>query len=72
MRRRAVETAIAVVALAAGVWFFLSLGTLWPLARMDLVVDSAQLEQQARELLIGRGFDVDGYRAASAVTVQRP
>jgi len=56
-------------ALAAGVLFFLSLGRLWPLARIDLVADADRIETTARVFLGQRGFDVAGYSAASRLSV---
>jgi len=61
--------ALGLLSVAAGVWFFTSLDRLWPLAETDLVVPAAELRQSARQFLEVRGFDMEGYRAASMLTV---
>lgn len=55
------EWLIVVAAVAGGALFFASLGRLWPLAGIPLVVDPVALETTAREYLSGRGFDTTGY-----------
>ena len=60
---------LAIVSIAAGAFFFTSLGRLWPLADLELLAPSAGLRAQAREFLERRGFDLEGYRSASALTV---
>ncbi|HEX6198804.1 MAG TPA: hypothetical protein VF150_00955, partial [Thermoanaerobaculia bacterium] len=60
---------LLLAALLAGVVFFLSLGSLWPLARIDLHVPRAALEAKARETLERAGIDVSEHRAESALRV---
>ena len=60
---------LAIVCIAAGALFFASLGRLWPLADLELLAPSAELREQAREFLEQQGFDLEGYRSASALTV---
>ncbi len=67
MRRS--EWPFVLLALAAGLLFFTTLGRLWPLARIDLVAAPEVMQEQARQFLIGQGFDLDGYRSASSLTV---
>jgi hypothetical protein len=57
------------VALLCGALFVLSLGRLWPLAAVDLVLPEDRLEQQGRSLLNARGFDVQEHTAVSALNV---
>lgn len=57
------------LAIVAGLLFFGSLGRLWPLARTDLTVPPNNLAARAREVLSSRGFDVDGYTAATQLDV---
>lgn len=68
-RGGAVEWLVVALCLAAGVGLFLSLDTLWPLARMDLVVPADRIQGEAEAFLRSRGFDPTDYRAASAITV---
>jgi hypothetical protein len=60
---------LLLAALAAGAVFFLSLGSLWPLARIDLHVPRPALEAKARETLEEAGFDVSEHQAESALRV---
>jgi hypothetical protein len=60
------------VAVLCGALFVASLGRLWPLAAVDLVVPKARLEQQGRALLNARGFDVQEHDAVSALNVDEP
>ncbi len=63
------DLALAAAALLGGVLFFSSLGSLWPLARMDLDVPRASLEARARGALQAAGVSTEGYDAASELTV---
>jgi len=63
------EWALMLLCVLAGGLFFTSLDDLWPLAEMDLVVPGSHSEQQAREFLVSRGFDLGDYQAASELTV---
>ena len=56
-------------ALLAGALFYLSLGKLWPLAPIDLVVQEEPLERQARSFLVEQGFDLDGYDSGEWIRV---
>lgn len=58
---------LLLVALAAGAFFFASLGRLWPLAATDLTVPRAVREGWARAFLQARGFDLTGYASASSL-----
>ena len=60
------------ICLAAGGVFCASLGNLWPLAQVDLVVSDRRLETSARELLEHRGFELEGFLAASWLRVDSP
>jgi hypothetical protein len=68
-RSRAADLWLLLAALAGGVVFFLSLGSLWPLARIDLHVPRPALEAKARETLERAGVDVSEHRAESALRV---
>jgi len=64
---------LLLAATIGGVFFVASLGRIWPLVDTDLNVDDHRLEQQARSFLVEeRGFDLDGYRAASRMWVNEP
>src|SRR5262245_23769811 len=63
------DLGLLAAAIAGGVLFFASLGTLWPLADTDLIAPPGTLEEQARALLAGRGEDLAGFRAASSLDV---
>jgi hypothetical protein len=60
---------LIVGALLAGALFYLSLGRLWPLAPIDLVVPEQRLERQARSFLIDQGFELEGYDSAEWLRV---
>lgn len=64
------ERALFLLCLAAGALFFTSLGELWPLAAVDLVVPARELRAQARSFLEAQGHDLTGYRSASLLLVQ--
>ena len=66
---RASEWTLALVCVAAGLLFFTSLGTLWPLADTELSVSREQMRRRARAHLETLGFDLEGYRAANRVSV---
>ncbi len=53
---------------AAGL-FFPTLGRLWPLVNADLNFSLAARERAARTFLQARGFDLAGFRSASALSV---
>ena len=59
------EWIFTLVACAAGVLFFSSLGKIWPLAEVNLEADRDQLIDDARNFLIDQGFDLKGYRGQS-------
>jgi hypothetical protein len=59
------------VCLAGGVLFYRSLDVLWPLARTPLVIPEDRVVSLARKALERLGFELQGYRAASWVTVDR-
>ena len=63
------DLALLAGALAAGALFFASLPALWPLARVDLVAGRGELETAARRALGEAGLGVEGYEAASRLTV---
>lgn len=63
------ESAFTLLALGAGLFFFLSLGRIWPLAEVDLEVERPLLLSQAREFLTQQGFDLEGFRAESRLQV---
>ncbi|MFP3941585.1 MAG: type II CAAX prenyl endopeptidase Rce1 family protein [Thermoanaerobaculia bacterium] len=63
------DLALAAVALVAAAVFFASLDRLWPLARTDLHVPPAVLEERARDFLLEAGFPVANHEAASALKV---
>jgi membrane protease YdiL (CAAX protease family) len=63
------ETALALLCIAAGVFFFASLGNLWPLVDTDLTVAPAALRQSASEFLEQRGFDLADHRSARRLVV---
>jgi membrane protease YdiL (CAAX protease family) len=63
------EALLALVCVAGGLLFFVSLDRLWPLADIDLVVESRQLQADARRFLESRGFAVDGFASASRLVV---
>jgi membrane protease YdiL (CAAX protease family) len=63
------ELLVAATCLVAGIAFFVSLDRLWPLADVELTASHARLSTLARELLSSQGFDLDGYRDASGLTV---
>ena len=48
------EALLALVCVAGGLLFFVSLDRLWPLADIDLVVESRQLQADARRLTWSR------------------
>ena len=66
---RASEWALALVSVAAGLLFFTSLGTLWPLADTQLSGSRDDMRRRARAHLETLGFDLEGYRAANRVSV---
>lgn len=57
------------LALPAGLFFFFFLGSLWPLAPIDVNKRTPVLEAEARSFLAGRGVDLEGYAAASSLRV---
>ncbi|HXV77283.1 MAG TPA: CPBP family intramembrane glutamic endopeptidase [Candidatus Polarisedimenticolaceae bacterium] len=59
-------------ALLAGALFCSSLGVLWPLAPIDLVVPERQLVRQALGFLEQRGFLLGGYDSAEWLRVDAP
>jgi len=64
-RLRTVRSVVLVaLALLAGLFFFRSLGRLWPLAPLELVVAEEQLVEDARAFLTSRGFDLEGFESA--------
>ena len=63
------DAALLAVGLVAGWLFFSSLSILWPLAEVDLVVPGNEVQSRARGFLEQRGFDLEGYRAASMLSV---
>jgi membrane protease YdiL (CAAX protease family) len=66
------EWALAVLCVAAGAFFFASLGDLWPLADADLTASPERLRTAAREFLGSRGFDLTGHHAARRLVVETP
>ena len=54
----------------AGIWFFYSLNSIWPLADVSLHIPSSQLESQARAFLIENGFEMTGYHTSSRLRVE--
>ena len=60
---------LAIVAIAAGLLLFSSLDRLWPLADLDLNYPHQRLEEQARAFLTEEGFDLEGYRSASILSL---
>jgi hypothetical protein len=70
MARASRELGLALLCLACGALFFLSLERLWPLARMDLVAPPGRIRAEAAECLRGRGFDLGGYRSSSELVVR--
>jgi membrane protease YdiL (CAAX protease family) len=63
------DAALLLAGLAAGWLFFSSLSVLWPLADINLAMSGSEVQSRARDFLEQRGFDLDGYRAASMLTV---
>lgn len=63
------EIVIAVVACVVGVWFFSSLGRLWPLADTNLNVPRPVLDKQARDCLAAHGFDPSDFSSVSYLAV---
>jgi membrane protease YdiL (CAAX protease family) len=63
------DAALLIAGLVAGWLFFSSLSVLWPLADVDLVLSGNEVQSRARDFLQQRGFDLDGYRAASMLSV---
>lgn len=63
------DAGLLFVAVLAACLFFSALGRLWPLANADLNVSSAAREHAARAFLQARGFDLAGFRAASALSL---
>ena len=57
------------LAVVAGLVFVSSLGRLWPLADADLTVPRDRLASSAREALASKGFELSGYTAATALSV---
>ncbi|MFN2237980.1 MAG: type II CAAX prenyl endopeptidase Rce1 family protein [Thermoanaerobaculia bacterium] len=60
---------LLVLALPAGIFFFFFLGSLWPLAPVDVNRRKPALEAEARSFLAGQGISLDGYTAASSLRV---
>ncbi len=58
--------------LLCGALFFSQLGELWPLLDMDLNADRSALRQQAREFLVERGFDLEGFDSSARLRVDSP
>ncbi len=63
------DLALLAAALLGGALFFSSLGSLWPLARMNVNVPRAALEARARKALRAAGLSAQGYEAATELTV---
>jgi len=58
--------------LAAGAFFLVNLGNLWPLARLDLAVPSKRIVSEGRALLERRGFEPGRFSSAEWIRVDSP
>jgi len=68
---RSHEWAVIALCLVAGLFFFASLGNLWPLADADLVLPAERVQARGRAFLESIGFDLTGYRSASRIVVDK-
>ena len=71
-KKRFVQLSSIGLALAAGLWFFFSLGRLWPLAAVELHKPRERQIAQARDFLVSLGFPLAGYSAETRLTVDEP
>ena len=55
--------------IAGGALFFSSLSVLWPLPGADLVAPGKEIREKARHFLEERGFDLEGYRSQSMLSL---
>ena len=60
---------LVIAGIIAAVVFFAGSRRLWPLVDTPLVVSSAERTERAREFLAQRGFDLNGFSSAGAITV---
>lgn len=67
-----VDLVLAVTAIVGAALFFTSVGTLWPLADVDLTRDRDDLVETARSLVESAGYDLSGYRASSRISIDPP
>ena len=66
------DVPLILVAVAAAAIMLVFLERVWPLAALELNLRRGPLSEQARSFLEGRGFDLEGFRSTSLLSLDDP